>query len=132
MANALYDAGKDAILTGGVDFVTDTIKAVLVDDEDYTPNLATDANLIDIPVLGRVATETLTNRTVTAGVFDADDTNFVGVVGDTYEYLVIYKDTGVEATSTLIILYDSAPGMPNDPTGGDILVEWDPAGILAL
>lgn len=132
MANALYAKGKEALLTGGIDWVGDTIVAMLVDQDEYTPDIALDDNLDDVPAAGRIATVALTSKTVTAGVADADDVTFTAVVGDTYEYLIIYKDTGTEATSTLICFFDTAPGLPNDPTGGDILVEWDAAGIFAL
>lgn len=99
MANALYDTGRNAFLTGDIDWVADTIKVVLVDAADYTVNLSTDDFLADIIAGARVATATLANKSASAGVADADDVTFLGVSGDISEALVIYKDTGVEATS---------------------------------
>lgn len=125
MANALYDAGRDAFLNGNIDWVNDTIKVVLVDAADYTVNLTTDDNLDDIAAGGRVATGTLTSKTTSAGVADAADLTFSTVSGDQSEALVIYKDTGVESTSTLIAYIDSATGLPVTPNGGDITIQWD-------
>lgn len=125
MANALYDSGRNAFLTGDIDWVADTIKVVLVDAADYTVNLSTHDFLDDVPAGARVATATLASKTATAGVADAADTTFSGVSGDVSEALVIYKDSGVEATSQLIAYIDTATGLAVTPNGGDILVQWD-------
>jgi len=126
MANALYDLGREGFLDGTIDWDTDNIKVVLVDATDYVVNLATDNDLADIAVGGRVATSAnLSSKTVTAGVADAADVTFSTVTGDESEALVIYQDTGVEGTSRLIAYIDSATGLPVTPNGGDITVTWD-------
>jgi hypothetical protein len=58
-------------------------------------------------------------------VADAADITFTTVTGDQSEALVIYKDTGVEATSQLIAYIDTATGLPVTPGGGNITVTWD-------
>ena len=126
MANQLYTKAKQGLIDGSIDLDTDNIKAVLVDGADYTPNLATHDNLDDIPVAGRVATSgNLASKTVTDGVFDAADVTISAVSGDQFEYIVLYKDTGVESTSRLILLIDTATGLPCTPNGGDITIAWD-------
>lgn len=126
MANALYDKGREGFLDGSIDWDTDTIKAVLVDAGTYTINLSTHDNLDDIPAGARVATSAaLGSKTVTAGVADAADVTFTAVSGATVEYIILYKDTGVEATSRLICAFDTATGLPATPNGGDIVVAWD-------
>ena len=45
--------------------------------------------------------------------------------GATINAIVIYKDTGTEATSPLIAYIDTATGLPITPNGGDIIVTWD-------
>lgn len=125
MANALYDTGRNAFLTGDIDWVADTIKAVLVDTADYTVNLSTHDFLDDVAAGGRVATGTLASKTATAGVADAADLTFSTVTGDVSEALIIYKDSGVEGTSQLIAYIDTATGLPVTPNGGDIVVQWD-------
>lgn len=126
MANALYDAGREAFLDGTISWSSDNIKVVLVDTADYTVNLATDTALSDIAAAGRVATSgNLASKTVTAGVADAADVTLSAVTGDESEALVIYKDTGVESTSTLIAYIDTATNLPVTPNGGDITIQWD-------
>ena len=125
MANSLYTKAKQGLLDGSLDLDTDTIKAVFVDGADYTPNLSTHQYLSDIPSAGRVATSgALQNKTVTDGVFDADDITLTSVSGDQFGYIVLFKDTGVEGTSRLILLIDTATGLPCTPNGSDITVQW--------
>lgn len=128
MANALFDYGRDEFLKGNIDWLNDTIKVVLVDEGDDVPDASTDQNLDDILAAARVATGTIDNAAApsTDGVADADDETLSAVSGDESESLVIYKDTGVEGTSTLIAYIDTAGGtLPVTPNGGDITIEWD-------
>ena len=125
MANALYDAGREAFLDGTISWSSDNIKVVLVDTADYTADLANHTALSDIAAGGRVATSAnLASKTVTAGVADAADVTLSAVTGDQSEALVIYKDTGVESTSTLIAYIDTATNLPVTPNGGDITIQW--------
>ena len=126
MANALYDAGREGFLAGNIDWDADDIRVILVDGADYTPNLSTHDFLDDVPGAARVAvSSSLTGKTTTAGVADASDVTFTAVTGDQFEYILIYKHTGTDATSRLIALIDTATGMPATPSGGDIIVQWD-------
>jgi DUF917 family protein len=124
MANALYDLGRNAFLKGQIAYLTDTVKAALVDGS-YTPDLAADqywstavGNVVGTPVA-------LSNKTATAGVANADPTVFSSVVGSVVQYIVIYKDTGTNSTSPLIALLDTGTGLPVTPNGGDITINWD-------
>lgn len=126
MANALYDKGRESFLRGEISWNSDDIKVVLCDLADYTQDLANDQFLSDIPVAARVATTpNLTAKTTTDGVADAADATFSLVTGDQSEAIVIYQDTGVEATSRLIAFIDTATGLPVTPNGGDITVQFD-------
>jgi hypothetical protein len=126
MANALYTKGKEYLLAGDIDLGNDDIRAVLVDGADYTPNMATDEALDDIPAAARVAVSgQLQNPSVAGGVFDADDIDISSVSGDTFEYIAIYKHTGTEGTSYLLLLIDTATGLPCTPDGSDVRLSWD-------
>jgi hypothetical protein len=60
---------------------------------------------------------------------------FPGVSGDQLEALVIYKDTGTESTSPLLIFFDTTAagaGIILIPNGGDITAAWNAAGIATL
>lgn len=126
MANALYDLAKQKLLQGDIAWLTDNIKAVLVDNALYTVNLVTDEFLSDIIAGARVATSpNLTSKTSTLGVADAANVTFPSVSGAISEEVVLYVDTGVEATSSLIAIVDTATGLPVTPDGNNINVLWD-------
>lgn len=127
MSNGLYDKARKKFLDGDIDWLSDNIKAVLVDTADYTVDLANDEFLSSIAAGARVATSgNLANKTSTGGVADADDITLATVSGDVSEAVVIYKDTGDAATSPLIAYIDSATsGLPVTPNGGDIIIQWN-------
>lgn len=125
MANSLYDAGRDHFLNADIDWTADTIKVALVDGADYTPSLSTDDAWDDVPVAGRVAVSAAMTCTSAAGVADASNVTLTSVTGDECEYLVLFKDSGLEATSWLIGLIDTATNLPVTPNGGDININWD-------
>lgn len=126
MANTLYDSARQGFLEAQINWLTDTMKVLLVDSGAYTPNVSTHQFLADIPISSRIAGPvTLTSKTTTGGAADAADVTFTSVSGASIEMIVIYKDTGTEATSPLIAMIDTATGLPITPNGGDIIVTWD-------
>ena len=126
MANALYGKGRNYFLSGSIDWINDTITAVLVDTGfPYTVSIDADEFLSDIPAGARIATQAMAGMSAALGVADANDTVFSAVTGATVEAVVIYKDTGAAATSNLIAYIDTATGLPVTPNGGNITVQWD-------
>lgn len=124
MANGMYDYGREGFAGADIDWDTDDIKLVLY-TSTYVPNLATDQFLSAILVGNRVATSAnFTSKTKTAGVLDADDVPFVGLTGSAVAGMVMYKDTGVAATSRLIACWDTVTGLPFTPTGMNFTVQW--------
>lgn len=125
MANAFYAKGKEKMLSGSINWVTDTIKVMLVKNT-YPQNLATDEFVADISAYRLNTDQTLGSKTVAGGIFDAGDATFTAVTaGDTSEGVVIYKDTGAEATSPLLAYIDAITGFPLATNGGDITIAWD-------
>lgn len=125
MANALYTTAKEAILSGDIDLLVDTIKVALVDNT-YAQNLATDDFYDDISAYVVGTPQTLSSKVVTGGAFDAADITYTAVTsGDTCEAVVIYKDTGTAGTSALIAYIDTITGFPLATNGGDITIQWD-------
>lgn len=123
MASGLYDKGREGFLDGSIDWDTDTIKCCFIDTADYVVNLATHDFLDDVAAGARIGTpQTLAGKTVTAGVADATDPVFTSVTGDSAEAFIIWKDTGVEATSRLIGYID---GFTVTPNGGNITAVFD-------
>ena len=126
MANTLYDYCRQRFLEAQINWMTDTVKVILVSTSAYTPQTAVHQYLADIPVSARIAGPvTLTAKATTGGAADAADCTFTSVSGATINAIVIYKDTGTEATSPLIAYIDTAIGLPITPNGGDIIVTWD-------
>lgn len=121
MANTLYDYCRQRFLEAQINWMTDTIKVILVSTSAYTPQTAVHQYLADIPVSARIAGPvTLTAKATTGGAADASDCTFTSVSGATINAIVIYKDTGTEATSPLTAYIDTATGLPITPNGGDI------------
>lgn len=120
MANTLFDAARQRFLEGQFNWLTDTIKVILVDTGAYTPQTAIHQYLADIPLSARIAGPvTLTSKATVGGAADGADVTFTSVSGPTIEAIVIYRDTGTEATSPLIAYIDTATGLPITPNGGD-------------
>ena len=121
MANTLYDYCRQRFLEAQINWMTDTVKVILVSTSAYTPQTAVHQYLADIPISARIAGPvTLTAKATTGGAADAADCTFTSVSGATINAIVIYKDTGTEATSPLIAYIDTATGLPITPNGGDI------------
>ena len=128
MANSLYTKAREKLLKGEIAWLADTIRAVLVDLDDYAADLANDEFLIDVAAIARATngiSPPFANKTADNGVADADDVTLNAVSGDQSEAILIYKDTGDEATSPLIAFIDTAAGLPVTPSGGDVTVAWD-------
>ncbi len=129
MASALYPLGKKALLDADVDMLVDNLKLLLIDTADETYNAA-DQFHSNITGAGIVATSgNLAGKTTTSGVFDANDITITAVTGDTVEAVVLYKDTGVSATSPLIAWFDVSTFTPN---GSDVTVVFNASGLFAI
>lgn len=139
MASALYDKGRNKFLTGDIKWKSsgsggDTIRAMLVDSSSYTIDLAAHEWFSDVPSGARKGNSgnntrtdmpSLTLNDPASGIADAADVTFTAVsTGNTYEYLILFKDSGADGTSPLIACIDTATGLPVTPNGGNITVQW--------
>ncbi len=121
MANTLYDFARQRFLEAQINWMTDTIKVILVDTGAYTPQTSVHQYLSDISGSARIAGPvTLTAKATVGGAADGADVTFTSVSGPSIEAIVIYVDTGTESTSPLIAYIDTATGLPITPNGGDI------------
>lgn len=138
MASFLFPKYREKIANPGtlgstsgtaVDFADDTIKAALVRNSAYNPSSSTtDEFLSSATVVGGVTNPTLGSKTTTGGTLDAADPTFTAVPsGAAIDWVLIYKDTGSAATSSLIARLDFSASVT--PNGGDITVQFNASGI---
>lgn len=139
--SALFPWYKEKALDSGhadnVDLNTDTIKVLLVDGYTFD---STDKYVSDItaaPGATIVARSgALTSPTVTSGTFDAADITVAAVpTGHTITDVIVYNDTGVDASSPVIAHIDVdqlgvALSLPTN--GSDVLIQFHASGIFDL
>jgi hypothetical protein len=137
MSNALYDKGRNAFAKGEIHWLAstgDTIRICFVKSA-YSQDLSNHEFFTDLGnnVVGnngsssRTSCPALTLIDPIAGVCDAEDVVF-SAIPDTVgqlDNLVIFKDSGSDATSQLLAYIDTATGMPFTPSGSDITVQFD-------
>ena len=133
MANAVFPKAKEGFLDGSIDLDTAVIKVALV--RGYTYNSAHDF-VDDVTGAGgtlHATSAALANKTVTNGVFDADDITFTTPSTDSNDHsLLVFQASAVgggsdvAASSQRVIAWiDTGTGIPIKPAGGDITVVWD-------
>lgn len=131
MANAIYPAFRNAVLSPGVDLVTATVKAALVTVTSGSTNYTYSAahQYFSDVAAGSIlaAGVALSGKAVSAQAFTAASVVWPSVAingakkGDA---IILYIDTGTPATSRLIGYIDTATGLPATPTGQDITLNW--------
>jgi len=123
--NLIYGLAKEQFLNGSLSWANDPIKVLLVGTLHYSPAMNADQFLSDIPVAARVATSgTLTGKTATLGVLDADNITVEAVPSNEVDALILYKHTGTEASSRLVAFIDSGVGLPVNAGGGNVAITW--------
>jgi hypothetical protein len=139
MTDKLYPKFKAQCLKGAIDLSSAllTVRAMLIDvaPGDYTYSDAHEF-LSDVAGAARVKkTNPLTGKTVnlTTGAFDSDDPTAEAVTGENIARLILYIDTGVDATSRLIHYKDTGiTTVPFTPDGSDIRIVVNASGWFAL
>lgn len=126
MANTLYPKGREGFATAQINWLTDDIRLVLL-DATYVYDDAHDFRS-DIAA-GAVVEESdlLSGKSATDGICDAADIVVTTVSGDTITQIAVFKDTGVDATSRLILFYDATASsvlINLIPDGTGVRVRW--------
>jgi len=120
--NLLYPKVKAKFLDGGINWTSDTIKCVCVNASIYN---SSHEFLSDITSGYRITTATLSGKTSTNGIADANDITIANIAsGNTVIALILYKDTGVEGTSPLILYMDLGSGLPLVANDGGVTIQW--------
>lgn len=132
MAAYFYDGAREAFANAEIDWDTHDIKAVLC-KSGYVASQSADDFLSSILVANRVAiTGNLAGKTQTDGILDAADITIAAASflnNGPATQLVVYRDTGVEATSRLILRHDGTTfaglaGTGYTHAGLDCKIQW--------
>jgi hypothetical protein len=137
MASTLYLKGIEQMMKGSINLESDTIKLKYM-ATSYTPNLTSDNFLSDVSAseASGAPTETLASKTVTIDTgnsrveFDAADVTENTITCSTNKF-ILYKDTGVAATSPLIACIDIAEGTLA-PVAGTLAITFNAQGLFAV
>lgn len=136
MADTAYDLWLQALLAGTYNLSSASVKLMLVRTGvgHYVPNFTTDQFVNIVAGGDQIAiSSALASKSITDGVFDAADTIFTAVpAGPAAGALVLFIDTGSQASSPLIYYLDSYSGLPVTPTGADINVAFSGLGIFEV
>lgn len=124
----LYPKGAGHILGAStkVDLVADTIK-ILFYASTYNGAHEFVSDLTGASIIARSGA--LAGKTTTSGVFDANDITLTAVSGSAFAEVVLYKDTGVDASSPLIAIFDVTSFTPS---GGDVNVVFNVSGLFSI
>jgi len=128
MASGLYPKGAAHILglSTKVDFVADDIKLLF-----YVSAFSSAHEFVSDLTGGSIVARSgnLAGKTVTNGVFDANNITLTAVSGAAFTHVVLYKDTGVDASSVLVAIFDVTTFTPN---GGDVNVVFSGSGLFSI
>lgn len=137
MASVFYNAGKGEILKANIDLESDTIKLAFM-GTSYTPDVDAHVYWSDISasIASGTTAQTLASKTVTVdntnnrAEFDAANISLSNITTNTNKF-VLYKDTGVAATSPLICCIDITEGTLS-PTDGTLALTINAEGFFAF
>lgn len=128
MASQLFPKGAAHLLglSTKVDLVADTMKILF-----YSAAITTTWEFVSDLTGGSIVARSgaLAGKTVTNGVFDVNDITVAAVSGSAFTHVILYKDTGADATSCLVAVWDVASFTPN---GSDIQVIWNASGLFSI
>jgi len=136
MSTSFYLLGLQKIIAQSINWDTDTIKLMLC-TSSYTPNYTTH-EFASTPVANELSSYTRPTLTCSFNTNTSSDRielvcsdvtiTAVGT-GQTIASVVVYKDTGNNATSPLIGV---TTGLSQLTNGGDILIDFSSSGYLAI
>lgn len=141
MANAAYTNFKSGIQLAEFDLTVATVKAMLVRGYTFSAAHTTVADVTGAGGVINATSAALVNPTVTAGVFDANDTSVSATASASNHILIVAQTSavtgGVDLPTSgqlLIAYYDTGSGLPIQPGTGTVTITWSSgsAKILAV
>jgi len=131
MANGLYASAVEGLLGGAIDVVSSEVRVLVVDRSAYAADLANHRFLTSVPNAARLGLSGPLSGKILAGpVFDAADVQITDIATATNRALVLYVNTGSDATSRLVAYCDTGlAGMTSTPV---VRLKWSVDGILNI
>ena len=128
MASQLYPKGAAHILGAStkVDYVADNIK-ILFYSGSFNSAHEFVSDLTGASIIARSGN--LAGKTVALGVFDANDITITAVSGSAFTHVILYKDSGADASSVLVAIFDVST---YTPSGGDVNVIFNASGLFSI
>ncbi len=128
MASQLFPKGAGHILgaSTAVDMTANNIKILF-----YSAAITTTWEFVSDLTGGSIVARSgnLAGKTTTNGVFDANDITVTSVSGSAFTHVILYADSGSDATSRLVSVFDVASFTPS---GGDINVVFNASGLFSI
>lgn len=129
MANGLYKSYKDQLWDGAFDLLATALDVSLIDAGTVDPDVQThdfydDLVTAEVATFADLAGKAIVDTTNIIA-FDATDVTFTSVTGATVEDFSIFEDDATDATSSLLVNFDTATGLPLTPNGADVTLQFD-------
>lgn len=126
MATTMYGLGRNSFLNAGINWTGGDNFNVSFVTSGYTPNFTTD-QFYSIISGGNIIARSgnLASLSSALGTANAANETVSSVSGAQFSQVILFKTTGTDSTSPLIMDIDTATGLPCTPNGGNIVVQWD-------
>lgn len=136
MSSVWYDKALTKIGRGLLDLSSLTNPKIIAIEENLYVFTQGHEFLSDVPAGARLSIAALTNAVfgVTDGWLDGDDVTFTAPTADkVVKSLIIYDDSGTEATSPLLLFIDEANILPiTTEASKDLEIIWQGISIARL
>ena len=128
MTDQLYPQGKNHLLgkSAQINVLTDTLK-VMFYAGTYSGTHEYVSDLTGASIVARSGA--LSGQVLSSGTFDANDITLVSVSGSAFSGVIMYKDSGADASSPLTAWWDVTTFTP---TGGSVTVVFNASGIFGI
>lgn len=131
MTNAYFTPAAEGFIDGSIDLDTAVIKAAFVRGYTFSAAHKFVSEVVATGTLNGTSAA-LTTKTVTGGVFDADDTTVTTTASAVNHGILLFQSSavtgGADVANTLqrlIAYYDTGTGLPIQPGTGSTPITWD-------
>ena len=113
MANYIYGKAKQSIMNGEFNFISNSLKLLIIDKTNYKPNQNGDEYVSDIPASAiKKRSDIIQNVTNSLGVINAQNLSILDYNGSAFNAIVLYAVGNSDSNSRLIYFIDDSLGLP--------------------